>query len=113
MKHILREIAKETGISEKKVNEYVKDMFRGIRHTISSDTFREIYVEGLGIFKTKERRLFYFIVKVWCDFDRGKELTPERIELYEAILKAYHNKLNWKTYDRRIEQRKIFGKGKV
>lgn len=113
MKHIIRNVAKELGISEKQVNEYVRDMFKGIRKTITSDTYRELYIEGLGMFKVKERRLFYFMVQVWCDVDKGKEIKEERKELYDKIALAYYNKLNWKKYDRRTEQRQIFGKGKV
>lgn len=111
MKHLIRQVAKETGISERIVNEYIRDMFKGIRKTIVSDTYSEINIEGLGIFKVKERRLFYFMSAVWCDFDKGKELIPERIEMYGKIVLAYYNKLNWKTYDRRSERRKIFNKG--
>ncbi|HMT01799.1 MAG TPA: hypothetical protein PKD00_00575 [Burkholderiales bacterium] len=110
MKALYKEVANELGLKEEFVTDVVKHMFKNIRKVITSGTFRDVYLYGVGRFRCKPRRLLHFIDNFECLIDKEIGFRKERIERYNKLVTAYYNKLNWKTYGRRKENRESMGK---
>ena len=110
MDHLYKETAKELGIPEKLVRECVRHMFKNVRKVVTSGTLRDVRLDTFGTFKCKRNRLKYLVAKFWCLIDR-EELTETLLVKYNNIVLALYNKLNWKTYGRRRENRSIPAEG--